>query len=277
MAPFGGGAYVSSLYGCLVASNQASQLGGGIDDGMTVRNCTIVGNTSQQGSGGVNGATSINSCIIYANTVYVGSSSNYANVGTLSYCCTTPLPPINGFSVFNLTNDPVFIDFNRGNYRLQGGSPCINSGTGNSSVATDLAGNPRVVDGFVDIGAYEYQTAGFTLPYLWAKQYGLSLDGTIDSDGDGMNNWQEAFAGTIPTNAASIIKMLSVSNSVSGNLVKWQGVAFRVYYLQRCTNFLAQPAFVSIHTNVSSVSTTLSFTDTTANTNNSCYYRVLVQ
>ncbi len=43
------------------------------------------------------------------------------------------------------------------NWSLQGASPCINAGaTGRTYPATDIIGNPRVVD-VIDIGAFEYQ------------------------------------------------------------------------------------------------------------------------
>ena len=45
------------------------------------------------------------------------------------------------------------------NWRLQAGSPCINSGsnaTVPADIDTDLAGNPRINNGVVDMGAYEF-------------------------------------------------------------------------------------------------------------------------
>ena len=46
-----------------------------------------------------------------------------------------------------------------GNYRLQSNSPCINTGTNQDWMvgAFDLAGNARIFDGRVDMGAYESQ------------------------------------------------------------------------------------------------------------------------
>jgi hypothetical protein len=276
-ASWGGGAEFSSLYGCLVVSNTASQMGGGIyDPTFGVVNCTIIGNASFQGNAGIGASTiAVHNSIIYYNTVMAGSSSpNYDAGSTLANCCTTPVPQND---VNSITNDPAFVDYVNGDFHLQSNSPCINGGTALAGLANDLDGNPRVVDGFVDIGAYEYQTPGFILPYYWAQEYGLPLDGTVDSDGDGMNNWQEAVAGTNPTNAASVLKMLSISNNISGNIVKWQSVANKAYYLQRSTNLSAQPAFISIYTNFPIGLTTLSFTDRTATNGGPYFYRVGVQ
>ena len=276
----GGGAANSSLYGCLVAGNVASGLGGGIDLGQTIVNCTITGNASTQGGGGVNGASSqtFENNIIYYNTVSYGTTPNYSGLLACLNCCTTPLPAGSALQFGNnFTNDPGFVDFTNGDFHLSSTSPCINSGIGYPAITTDLDGNPRLVGGFQDIGAYENQTAGFVLPYQFAQKYNLPVDGTIDSDGDGMQNWQEAIAGTNPTNALSVLKMLSVSNSISGTTVKWQSIAFKVYHLQRATNLLGNPAFVAIYTNVGSIFTTLSFKDTTATGNGPYFYRVSVE
>src|SRR5208283_2205704 len=133
------------------------------------------------------------------------SPNNMNNGNLMNYCCTTPLP---AGGTGNITNDPAFVNY--------------------------LSGNFRFVGGAVDIGAYEFQNPGFTLPYLWARQYGLSTDGSIDSDGDGMNNWQEWIAGTDPTDASSVLKMTSATrtNNPEGLVVTWQSVKTRMYYLQ---------------------------------------------
>ena len=246
-------------------------MGGGIDSPVTpgVVNCTIVGNSAYQQAGGIVGGATIVNCIIYYNNVISSGSPNYSGI-TPANCCTTPMPQ----GVYNITNDPAFIDYANGNFHLQSNSPCINGGN-NSYIksSTDLDGNPRIVDGFVDIGAYEYQTASYILPYFFAQEYGLSLDGSIDSDGDGMNNWQEAIAGTNPTNAASVLKMLSVSNSSSGTTVTWQSVSGKNYYVQRSTNLAVQPAFSTIQSNWPA----FFFTDTTATNGGPYFYRVGVQ
>lgn len=56
----------------------------------------------------------------------------------------------------NLDADPLFVDPEGGDYRLQAGSPAIDAGTTEGAPAEDLDGNPRPLGTGVDIGAYEH-------------------------------------------------------------------------------------------------------------------------
>jgi len=108
--------------------------------------------------------------------------------------------------------DPLFVDPDNGDYRLQAGSPCIDAGDNSAvppDITTDLDGDPRFVDdpdtadtGFgdppvVDMGAYEFQgltcewdldgdgNVGITDLLLLLGDFG-SCDGSpADFDGDG--------------------------------------------------------------------------------------------
>jgi hypothetical protein len=273
----GGGVFLSTLNSCLVFSNSAS-IGGGASY-CTLNNCTIISNSASSAGGGTGDSGTpksvLNNCIVYYNAAPTGS--NYYSA-TLNYCCTASLPT-NG--VGNITSEPLFVDLIGGNFHLQSNSSCINSGK-NSYVtnSTDFDGNPRIVGGTVDIGPYEYQTPTSILSYAWAQQYGLPTDGSadyLDSDGDGMNNWQEWKAGTIPTNPTSVLQLSSPSNSISGVTVTWQSVSGVTYYLQRSTNLSAQTTFSSIKSNIVGQAISTSYTDTTATNSDSFFYRVGVQ
>jgi parallel beta-helix repeat protein len=271
----GGGAYTCTLTNCLLVGNEAYGEGGGAHSSV-LNNCTLAGNTVQSyGGGGAHDCT-LNNCIIQFNSAGSGGA-NYEG-STLNYCCTTPLP---GAGPGNFTNAPLFVDLAGGDLHLQANSPCINAG-GNAyvSLATDLDGNPRIVGGTVDVGAYEYQTPTSTISYAWLQQYGLPTDGSADSgdlDTDGMLNWQEWRAATDPTNALSVLQMLAPSNTVSGVTVTWQSVTNRTYYLQGGANLAAQPAFLTLQTNIIGQAGTTSFTDTNAVGSGPFFYRVGVQ
>lgn len=278
-AGYGGAAYECSLNNCLVISNAATQFGGGVLD-CSLQNCTVVGNVAAYDGGGVFAGGTVN-CIVYYNSA--PSSPNYdLDVGetfaTLDYCCTTPLPPA---GAGNITNEPAFVDLVGGNLHLQTNSPSINSGKNAYAAETnDFDGNPRIVGGTVDIGAYEFQTPTSIISYAWLQQYGLAIDGSadyIDTDGDSMNNWQEWICGTDPTNPLSVLKMLSPARGAVGIAVPWQTVTNRSYFFQRATNLTAQPSFLTLATNIGGQFGSTTFTDTNATGPGPFFFRVGIQ
>jgi hypothetical protein len=181
----------------------------------------------------------------------------------------------------NFTNAPRFIDQLAGNYRLQTNSPCI--GTGNNgyvSVGMDLDGRPRIVEATVDVGAYEFQGAGVGELTAWLEGYGLAKDGSADftdTDTDGMNNWGEWRSDTIPTNASSVLRMLSATNGLTGADVTWQSVSTRSYWLERATNLGAASPFQSVATNIVGAPGIKVYTDSSATNGGPYFYRVGVQ
>ena len=87
---------------------------------------------------------------IYNSLVYGGANSiTYDDNSSLLYDNTT-----------NLNENPYFSEHEDFFYYLLDESPCINSGTseipGMDLPETDIIGNPRVYEGQVDMGAYEY-------------------------------------------------------------------------------------------------------------------------
>ena len=267
----GGAVYCGTLVNCILKGNSAGGLGGGAYNS-TLINCTICSNSATNSGGGVYGG-SLTNCILFYNSA--PSGPNYSS-GVFSYCDTMPLPS----GIGNIAATPLFVNLTN-DFHLKSNSPCINAGNNAFVIGrNDLDGNPRIVGGTVDIGAYEYQTPASNLSYAWAQQYGLPTDGSADNadfDGDGMNNWQEWIAGTNPTNAASVLKLASPTNSFSGMKVMWQSVSGVTYYLQRSTNLSSQPPFTALVSNLTGQAVSTSYTDASATNATPYFYLIGVQ
>jgi PKD repeat protein len=283
----GGGAHSGTLNNCVLTGNSANTGGGAF--GSTLNNCTITGN-STDGIGGGDYESWLNNCIEYFNTGPDGANNHY---GT-DYCpgpyysCTTPMPTepsIFGSDFGNITNAPLFVDYAGGNLRLQSNSPCINAGSnaygliGYVPGPADLDGKPRIVSGTVDIGAYEFQGPGSVISYAWLQQFGLPTDGSADAtdaDRDGMSNWQEWRCRTDPTNALSVLRLLSASSDGTNLTVNWQSIAGVSYLLERSTDLSASPPFLPLASGLEGRPGATSFTDTNAASLAPRFYRVAV-
>jgi hypothetical protein len=282
----GGGAYNGNLFNCIVEGNTAtngSGLGGGAYLANAV-NCTIISNTASNSGGGISGGNVYNS-IIYYNSAPTGSNwiGNYP-----AYCCTVP-PGSPAGNFYDFTNPPVFVNLAAGDLHQQISSPTINGGNNTyiSGYATsapalltnDFNGNPRIVGGAVDVGAYEYQGSnlGLPIPILWLMLYHLPTDGSddyADSDGSGMNNWQEWFAGVTPGSPSTYLRMLAPAPSGTNLVVTWQSVINHTYYLQRATGLAVSSAFQPLASNIVAHASTTSYTDSNAPASGPYFYRV---
>jgi hypothetical protein len=271
----GGGAYWSTLNNCALTGNSAKEGGGTY--GCTLSNCTLTANVASKYSGGGASGGTLNNCIVCFNTAAQGANY-FEPYCALNYCCTTPMP---ASGVGNITNAPLFVDYAGGNLRLQSDSPCINAGNNAYVVgSTDLEGNPRIVNGTLDIGAYEFQGPGSVISYAWLQQYGLPTDGSADAtdpDSDGLNNWQEWRCQTDPTNALSVLRLLSVTRAGTNVTVTWQSVTGASYFLERSTNLSASPSFTPLATDIVGQPGTTTFIDTNTLGLGRLFYRVGVR
>ena len=282
----GGGADNCTLNNCTLTANLARAYGGGANWCM-LNNCTLTGNLVTDNSGGLgfaggaNGGT-LNNCILYFNTAPTGANYHNGEIffspPVMNYCCTTPMPT-NG--VGNITNAPLFVDYAGGNLRLQSNSPCINAGNNAYAAGpTDLDGNPRIVSGTVDIGAYEFQGPGSSISYAWLQRYGLPTNGSADAtdaDADGHTTWQEWRTGTCPTNALSVLRLLSATSDGTNVTVSWQSIAGVLYLLERSTNLASSPCFLPLASDIVGQPGTTRFTDTNAASLAPLFYRVRVE
>lgn len=167
----GGGIFCSSssltISNNRISENMSTYFGGGIccfTSSPTISNNTISGNTASSDGGGIyldeNSSPTISNNIIAFNNsgIYAYNSSSSP---TLSHNCVYSNTSYNysGLSAGSgdIQKDPLFLDRNTRNFRLQKGSPCID--TGNSVIdvgTTDLDGNARIFGNCIDIGAYEW-------------------------------------------------------------------------------------------------------------------------
>jgi predicted outer membrane repeat protein len=184
-APKGGGIYLSGnanhkYYNCLIYQNSAYEYsGGGIymdqSDPIFI-NTTITDNTANSTWGG--GALyarysdpQLINCILWDNEP--DEINGYNENVIAEYSDIMGSYPGTG----NIDTDPLFYyDPYVEDYTLVETSPCINAGnpdtTGLNLPLIDLAGNPRISNDIIDMGAYEYQFPGA----------GIELDITVNAD-----------------------------------------------------------------------------------------------
>lgn len=166
---FQGGANVT-LTNCLLAGNRATSGGGAIaayNDGPALTNNTLARNTATNGAGamrlvrfGAGSQANLTSSLVYGNGT-AGSAISTAGSATAqarySLFETGTTGYTSGLGVLTASTSP-FVDLTT-DLRLRPGSPAINTGDPAATTATlgafDLVGAVRILDGRVDIGAYE--------------------------------------------------------------------------------------------------------------------------
>ncbi len=170
VAASGGGMFNGSatVTNCIFRGNFATQGGGmyNVGGGSTVTNCTFSDNGAAFGGDGmynVGGGTTVTNCVLW------GDGPDQILGGTPAVTYTNVQGGFAGTG--NINADPLFVDPDNGDFRLQSGSPCIDAADNTAvpeDITTDLDGNPRFVDDactpdtgngtppIIDMGAYEF-------------------------------------------------------------------------------------------------------------------------
>ncbi|VGO17697.1 hypothetical protein PDESU_06299 [Pontiella desulfatans] len=106
-----------------------------------------------------------------------------------------------------------------------------------STYPTWWQGDVPVLENLQWVGGEWTFTNNVTSTYL--ESYDLPLnDGAVinDIDSDGLSTWEEEFAGTDPTNSASVLRVNEVSVVGGDRVVNWQAVAGKNYTVWFKTN-----------------------------------------
>ncbi len=174
-----GTAATPTFVNCVFSGNWADgrHSGGGVlltDGGdVTLTNCTLTGNTTGGEGGGIlgDGHFAITNCILWGNVDKNGtgeSSQLYYGSMDVNYSCVQGWTGELG-GEGNIGANPLFVNADGpddipgtedDNVRLLCASPCLDTGNDAAvppSALTDIAGNPRIVNGKVDMGAFEFQ------------------------------------------------------------------------------------------------------------------------
>ena len=179
----GGGIYIDDMSSTVLLANtvfsrnSAGKDGGGLyNDGsnVTLANVTVYGNWAGRGGGiySAGGSPAIQNSILWGNLDDSGGDqifSTSASTPTITYC---DIQGSGGSGAGwdasmgtdlggNLDADPRFVSSAWvANLRLTWGSPALDAGDSDlvpDGVTTDLDGAPRIANGRVDMGAYEFQ------------------------------------------------------------------------------------------------------------------------
>jgi len=201
----GGAEYINSsptLTNCIFVGNSAASRYGGAISVMntstpTVTNCTFVANSAPEGRAlACDSHEQRPSDLRVTNSILWDGGDEVVNKDGSTITITYSDVQNGYFGTGNIYANPRFVAPIIGDYHLLLDSPCINAGDPNYVAEpneTDLDGNPRVIGGRIDMGAYEYPN---TIPAAcivggdrivecegpWGAR--VTLDGSISSDAD---------------------------------------------------------------------------------------------
>jgi hypothetical protein len=149
---------VTTLENVLVVSNTKNSLVSSNDSLVNILNSTFTDNAEDGPAITIigSGAVTLTNSIVWGNPG--------GNLACEDGTCNITYSDIQGgwTGTGNIDEDPMFVDPASGDYSLQHGSPCIDTGTNTGAPDHDLAGTERPQDGdgdgikTTDMGAYEF-------------------------------------------------------------------------------------------------------------------------
>ena len=204
----------------VITGNSANDFGGGIgcyyNSSPTITNNTITGNSANNYGGGIdcyyNCSPTITNNIITENSArYGGGIRSYNSSPTITYDDVWNNTALSGPNYYGcsagtgcIDADPLFMNLGVGDYHLQSGSPCIDTGDNNAPglPSFDFDGNARIVDGdgdgiaVVDMGPFEFLVSprrvdiveeelsvSYAPPNPWVQQEFVELEFAVTAIG----------------------------------------------------------------------------------------------
>jgi predicted outer membrane repeat protein len=220
-----------TLIDVLFGGNTATLDGGGMSTGgagsnLVLTNLTFSGNAAGRNGGGLHTTSpnvTIHNTVIWNNQDQTGLGTADASlsgaVDLIEYSLIEGLNPLSGIGNLDGTdalNDPDFVfpvapsaaPSTAGIYSVKYGSPIVDVGN-NAAIAVvtlDLAGNPRIYNGTVDLGAYELPLAcpPETITRLYVNRTETLGNTGVDWD-NALKNLRDAL--TLADNCAGIVEI----------------------------------------------------------------------
>lgn len=156
------GFLAATVVNCEFIRNGANQSGGVFvspSSSAQITNCSFIGQVGGAITVQTMGMAEVVNCVIANSTpssiTWLDSTDPPLHLDVQSSCIQGGW---SGLGSNNIDLDPMFIQPGCGNLRLAHGSPCIDTGDNSAvppDVTTDLDGQPRILNGIVDMGAYE--------------------------------------------------------------------------------------------------------------------------
>ncbi|MFO7869888.1 MAG: right-handed parallel beta-helix repeat-containing protein [Kiritimatiellia bacterium] len=111
----------------------------------------------------------------------------------------------------------------------------------NDIAGTNLFTNILITGNMIVNAGFYYPVVTNGVPVGWLIEHGLGTNDAAaidDEDGDFSLNWEEYYAGTVPTNDSSVLSISSVLPTGTNMEVRWQSVSNRYYTIEKCSNLL---------------------------------------